>query len=54
MWKNIFVQENIKKLKKRKNCYIVCPLKGKLASGKIGEGRMVPIEEIFKVTKRIG
>ncbi len=53
MWKNVFVQENIKKLKKRKNCYVIKPVKGRLASGKIGEGRMVEIEEIFKTTKKI-
>ncbi|MBZ9571933.1 hypothetical protein KJA15_01165 [Patescibacteria group bacterium] len=53
MWKNVFVQENIKKLRKRNNCYIVGPIKGRLASGEIGEGRMVEIEEIFKITKKL-
>ncbi len=53
MWKNVFVQDNVKKLKKRKNCYIVGPIKGKLASGDKGEGRMVKIEEIFKAVKKV-
>lgn len=53
MWKNIFVQENLKKLKKRKNCFIVKPIEGLLASGKIGKGRMAETEEIFKFTKKI-
>jgi phosphopantothenoylcysteine decarboxylase/phosphopantothenate--cysteine ligase len=52
MWKNIFTQENIKKLEKRKNCYIIEPIKGTLASGKVGEGKMVEIEKIFEETKK--
>ena len=53
MWRNVFVRENIKRLKKRKNCYIVGPAKGPLAEGKKGRGRMVEPEEIYKTTKRI-
>ena len=53
MWGNVFLQENIKKLKKRKNCYIVKPGKGLLASGKVGKGRMAEIEEIFKITQKL-
>ena len=53
MWENVFVKENIKRLKKRKNCYIVGPVKGPLAEGKKGKGRMVEPEKIYKITKRI-
>ncbi len=53
MWKNVFFQENLKKIKKRKNCYIIKPKKGLLASGKIGIGRMAEINEIFKITQKI-
>ena len=53
MWKNVFVQENIEKLRKRKNCHIVKPVRGKLASGKIGEGRMVEIDEILETTMNV-
>lgn len=48
MWKNVFVQENIQKLRKRKNCHIIKPARGELASGKVGEGRMAKITEIFE------
>lgn len=53
MWKNVFVKENVVKLKKRKNCYIVGPKTGVLADGTEGEGRMAEPEEIFKFTKKI-
>jgi len=53
MWENVFMQENIKKLEKRNNCYIVGPVTGLLAEGVIGKGRMVEVEEIFKTTKKI-
>jgi phosphopantothenoylcysteine decarboxylase/phosphopantothenate--cysteine ligase len=53
MWENLFVQENIKKLKKRKNLFIIGPAKGILAEGVVGKGRMVEIEEIFKIVKKI-
>ena len=52
MWENPFVQENIKKLKKRKNLFIIEPAKGILAEGVVGKGRMVEIEEIFKFVKK--
>jgi phosphopantothenoylcysteine decarboxylase/phosphopantothenate--cysteine ligase len=52
MWKNVFVKENVAKLKKRRNCYIVGPKTGVLADGKEGEGRMAEPEEIFKVAKK--
>jgi phosphopantothenoylcysteine decarboxylase/phosphopantothenate--cysteine ligase len=53
MWKNVFVQENIEKLRKRKNCHIVKPVRGMLASGKIGEGKMVKIDEIFETARKV-
>ena len=53
MWENVFVQENIKKLKKRAHCYIIGPTAGLLAEGTKGKGRMVEIDEIFKITKKI-
>lgn len=53
MWENVFVQENIKKLKKRKNLKIIIPKEGLLASGKKGRGRMAEPKEIFKVVKNL-
>jgi phosphopantothenoylcysteine decarboxylase/phosphopantothenate--cysteine ligase len=51
MYKNKIVQENIKKLKAYGYKFIG-PEKGKLASGKIGLGRMADIEVIVKEVKR--
>ena len=53
MWKNIFVQENMKKIQKRKNCHIIEPETGVLASGKVGAGRMAKIEKIFNEVKKL-
>lgn len=53
MWENVFLQENIKKLKKRKNLKILQPKEGLLASGKVGKGRMAEPEEIFKSVKEL-
>lgn len=53
MWENVFLQENIKKLKKRRNLKIVIPKEGLLASGKSGKGRMAEPEEIFKAVKNL-
>lgn len=53
MWKNVFVKENIEKLKKRKNCFLAGPTVGALADGTEGKGRMVEPEEIFKVVKKV-
>ena len=47
------IKENIKKLKKMKNLFIIEPKVGILANGTQGEGRMVEIEEIFKLAKKI-
>lgn len=52
MWKNVFTQENMKKLEKRKDCHVIKPVKGTLASGKVGTGKMVEIEQIFEDTKK--
>lgn len=53
MWKNVFVKENIAKLKKRKNCHIVGPKTGTLADRTEGQGRMSEPEEIFKIVEEI-
>jgi len=53
MWENVFMQENVKKLQKRKNCYIIGPTTGLLAEGIRAKGRMVEAEEIFQFTKEI-
>lgn len=53
MWKNVFVKENIAKIRQRKNYYIAGPKTGVLADGTEGEGRMAEPEEIFKVVKKI-
>jgi phosphopantothenoylcysteine decarboxylase/phosphopantothenate--cysteine ligase len=50
MYRNKIVQENIKKLKAYGYRFIG-PEKGKLASGKIGLGRMVEVEAIVKEIK---
>lgn len=53
MWENPFVQENIKKLRKMKNCYILEPEIGILAEGIEAKGRMKEPEEIFNFVKKI-
>jgi len=50
MWANQANTENIKKLKKRK-ISIIGPIKGNLACGEFGLGRMINIEEIEKKIK---
>jgi len=47
MWKNPFVQENIKKLT-NEGCTIMQPEIGYLACGEIGIGRLCKIENIFE------
>ena len=50
MWENVFIQDNIKKLKN--NGYIILdPEEGFLACQKNGKGRLVSIEKIFEKTK---
>ncbi|MEO0202851.1 MAG: bifunctional phosphopantothenoylcysteine decarboxylase/phosphopantothenate--cysteine ligase CoaBC [candidate division WOR-3 bacterium] len=46
MWKNIFIRENIEKLR-RNGIEILNPIYGQLASGEFGEGRMVEVEDIL-------
>lgn len=51
MWENVFIQENIKKLKN--NGYIILePEEGFLACQKNGKGRLIAIEKIFEETKK--
>jgi phosphopantothenoylcysteine decarboxylase/phosphopantothenate--cysteine ligase len=50
MYTNKITQENIEKLKKL-DYQFIGPVKGKLASGKIGIGRLAEIEEIIKEVK---
>jgi phosphopantothenoylcysteine decarboxylase/phosphopantothenate--cysteine ligase len=52
MYRNRLVQENIKKLKKLKFRFIG-PVRGPLASGEKGEGRLAGIEEIVKEVEKI-
>ena len=47
MYKNIVTQENIAKLKNR-GFFLVEPEYGRLASGKIGQGRLAEIEKIVE------
>ncbi|MFH1505139.1 MAG: flavoprotein [Candidatus Omnitrophota bacterium] len=48
MWKNPIIQENVSKLKKIKKYLIMSPVKGELACGVDGEGRMPEAEEIYR------
>ena len=50
MYKNPITQENIEKLKTR-GFIIVEPEFGRLASGKIGQGRLADLEKIIEVVK---
>lgn len=47
MWKNPLIQENVKKLKKINKYIVLNPLKGQLACGVYGEGRMPEAKDIF-------
>ena len=49
MFKNIFFQENLKKLKIAKNIKIIEPDEGELACGDIGVGRLADINKIFQI-----
>ncbi|MEO0143745.1 MAG: bifunctional phosphopantothenoylcysteine decarboxylase/phosphopantothenate--cysteine ligase CoaBC [candidate division WOR-3 bacterium] len=46
MWKNTFIKENVEKLR-RNGIEILNPVYGQLASGELGEGRMVEVEDIL-------
>jgi len=47
MWKNPFIQENIKILKQIKNYQLLATVKGELACGVYGDGRMMEPKAIF-------
>lgn len=47
MYKNVFVQENIKKLKKA-GFNFVDPIKGMLACGDVGQGHLAEVEDIVE------
>lgn len=49
MWENIFVKENIQKLKKT-NYHIIEPDEGFLACGTSGKGRLAQLDKIFNET----
>ncbi len=48
MWNNPIVKENIGKLKSKKKYLFLAPIKGELACGAYGEGRMAEAKDIFK------
>ena len=48
MWKSPIIKENIEKLKEKLHFSFLNPLKGELACGSFGEGRMVEPSEILK------
>ena len=50
MYRHPAVQENIAVLKKR-GCVIVGPVRGRLASGKVGMGRLAAIDDIVKAVR---
>ena len=50
MYRHPAVQENVALLKKR-GCLFVGPVRGRLASGKTGLGRLAPIDEIVAAVK---
>jgi phosphopantothenoylcysteine decarboxylase/phosphopantothenate--cysteine ligase len=52
MYKNPATQANIDTLKQR-GATFVGPVEGRLASGKIGQGRFAPLENIFNATVSI-
>jgi phosphopantothenoylcysteine decarboxylase/phosphopantothenate--cysteine ligase len=51
MYKNSVTQENLERLKKR-NFTIVEPEYGRLASGKIGTGRLADIRELIDAVEQ--
>ncbi len=53
MWKNPIIQQNVEKLKGLKRYIFFGPVKGKLASGKEGEGRLPEPEEIHIKIKEL-
>ena len=52
MWANIITQENVAKLIKRGFTF-VGPSRGRLASGKLGLGRLAGLDEIYGITLQV-
>ncbi|MDD5610536.1 MAG: bifunctional phosphopantothenoylcysteine decarboxylase/phosphopantothenate--cysteine ligase CoaBC [Candidatus Omnitrophica bacterium] len=52
MWKNPFIQENVKKIKQSKKYIFVEPKVGRLACGDIGEGPLAEIADILSTVKK--
>ncbi|MCK4649521.1 bifunctional phosphopantothenoylcysteine decarboxylase/phosphopantothenate--cysteine ligase CoaBC, partial [bacterium] len=52
MWENPIIQENVTKLKAR-GYRFVGPSCGRLASGRMGKGRLAPLERILKESEKI-
>jgi phosphopantothenoylcysteine decarboxylase/phosphopantothenate--cysteine ligase len=52
MWANKVTQENVEKLKKRGFTF-VGPAHGRLASGKVGTGRLTSLDEIYAVVLQV-
>lgn len=52
MWKNVFVQENLQKLRNN-GMYVAEPEDGYLACGVVGEGRLCKLETIYDKTIEI-
>lgn len=53
MLNNVFIQENIKKLSKNSNYYIVEPEAGFLACGTEGKGRLASLDKIYDKTVEV-
>ncbi|MBU1121844.1 MAG: hypothetical protein KKF54_04010 [Candidatus Omnitrophica bacterium] len=53
MWKNPIIQKNVDNLKKHKKYVMLSPVKGELACGVYGEGRMPEVKDIFKQINEI-
>ena len=53
MWKNPIIQKNVKILRTKKRYIFLEPLKGELACGMYGEGRMQEPKDIFKKIKEL-
>jgi phosphopantothenoylcysteine decarboxylase/phosphopantothenate--cysteine ligase len=52
MWANTVTQENVAKLKRR-GFIFVGPARGRLASGKLGLGRLTGLDEIYGITLQV-
>jgi len=52
MWSNAITRENVAKLSKR-GIIFIGPARGRLASGKMGLGRLTPLDEIYGITLQV-